>query len=166
MIRNPRGEAMQDYERTTYEALLDIRYNARLHLRSCRYYANLRWGAAIISLIGGSGALISAIQASHLALFACGMLVAIASAADIVGGWAEKGARHQVWRKAHLRLAERAPALSVEEIDAALLRLESEVDDEVEGLRVPAYNDNVRSNGRDDYVMRESLVARVMRAIS
>jgi|GEM_PF-4663502 len=157
---------MQHYDRTSYEAILDVRYNIRLHQLSCRYYARLRWIAAVASLVAGSGALVGALQRMPFTLTACGIVVAVASAADIVGGWAEKGAKHQMWRVAFSDLLVRAPKMALDEIEESLARLDGTVDDEVEGLRLPAYNDNLRSNGRLDFTKAEPLRSRLMRMIA
>jgi hypothetical protein len=152
--------------RTKAEAILDIRYGIRLHFLHARLYRRLRAGAAIASLLAGSAAMVSVLQAVPGGLLAAGICVAVASGADIVFGWAEKAARHNVLRRQLADLLARVSKLSFEDIDSELARYEAEADDEIEALRLPAFNDNVRSNGHEDWVRPEPFSARLMRLVA
>jgi hypothetical protein len=152
--------------RSKYEATLDIRYGMRLHFLHSRMYRHFRAGVAIISLLGGSAALVSALQALPHGILFAGIVVAATSCADIVCGWAEKAARHDVLRRRLADLLARAPGLTLEAIDSELARYEADADDEIESLRLPAYNDNVRSNGHEDWARPEPLATRLIRLVS
>ncbi len=156
---------MQDI-RSKYEAILDLRYDMRLHFLHARLYRHLRAGAAILSLLAGSAAIVSVLQTLPGGLLVAGVVVAAASAADILFRWAEKAAHHDVLRRRLAEILSRESELSLEALDSELARYEVEADDEIESLRVPAYNDNLRSNGREDLVRPESLSARLFRLIA
>jgi hypothetical protein len=152
--------------RSKYEAVLDIRYGIRLHFLHARLYRNLRTGAAIVSLLAGSAAIVSVLQAIPHGVLAAGIIVAVASSGDIVFRWAEKAADHDVLRRRLAQLLAGAPELSLEALDSERARCEADEDDEIESLRVLAYNDNLRSNGHEDLVRAEPLSARLIRFLA
>ena len=154
------------HERSKYEALLDVRYAMRLHFLHRRLYNRLRGGVALVSFCAGSAAIATALQGVPGALLVCGVLVALASACDLVSHWSDRAARHDVWRRSMAAILQRETELSLCDIDAALAKHEGEVDDEIESLRILAYNDNLRSNGREDYVRAEPFAAKVVRLIA
>jgi hypothetical protein len=157
---------MTDIERTKSEALLDLRYQIRLHFLHARLFRRFRAFSAILSLGAGSAALISALQGSPRALAALGIIVALVSAADVVLHWSERAATHSIWQRDLSDLLARSTPMTLEDLDSEMTRLIGPIDDEIESLRVPAFNDNVRSNGHEDWVRPESLLQRLISAIA
>ena len=158
---------MTDIPRTKAEAILDIRYGIKLHLLHSRLYRRLRAGVTVVSLLGGSAALVSVLRTMPHVLVAAGIAVAVASAADIVGGWADKAPRvMRLLRRRLAALLSRVSTLDLEALDSELAGYEADADDELESLRIPAYNDNARSNGHEGWIRPEPLSSRLIRLIA
>jgi hypothetical protein len=102
-------------------------------------------------------------KGAHLWVASSGIVVAVASALDVLNQWAERAAKHDSWRHEMSKVLADSSSLSLADIDAALARHGGEVDDEIESLRVIAFNDVARSNGRDDLLRPLSLASRLCR---
>jgi hypothetical protein len=153
-----------DIPRTKAEAVLDVRYQMRLHFLHRRFYNRMRAWVASTSLIAGSAAVVSAFRDVPGALLACGLIVAVAGAADLVFRWAERAAKHDTWRRDLAAFLANDPDLP--QIEAVLIRHDGTVDDEIEALRLVALNDNARSNGHEDWVRPEGFAERIMRCLA
>ena len=154
----------EEIPRTRAEAVLDVWYFIRLHFLHRRLYSRARATMAIVGLVSGSAAMVEAFRDRPQLLPVLGVVVAVAGASDLVFNWAELAARHDAWRKEMADLLARNPSL--EEIDAAIARRSGSVDDEIQALCVPAFNDNVRRNGHEDWVRSENIFERFMRFLA
>ncbi len=152
--------------RTKDEALLDVHYQIRLAFLHERLYRRIRAVLAFTSLVSGSAALMSVLQPWPAMLQVVALVIAFVGFADLIGGFADKAARHSLWRvRLASVLAESADA-TVNEIDQALAQHDAACDDEIEGLRLVALNDNMRSSGHEDWVRPESRWHRLLRALA
>jgi hypothetical protein len=152
-------------DRTKYEAILDVKYAIRLHFLHCRLYKRLRGTLVFISLAAGMSAFALALNVIPGAVGVMGVLVAVCAIIDATGNFAEKSMLHKQWRGELLHLLARADAMDVAAIDAELSRLSVQMDDEIEALRMPAYNDNLRSTGHQP-TAKCTLFARLISAIA
>jgi hypothetical protein len=160
---------MAGYPRTQGEAVLDVKYAARLHERHQRFFRRVRWTFSVIQL-----ASVSALLAPYLSEREYPILGTIGGAVlltitilDVVTDFAAKDYQHRDQRKAYLRLVSMTGGMSLDELDTAIRKLEADDDTTVlESLRVVAYNDNLRSNGYESAVRPEDRLTRLMRVLS
>ena len=157
---------MSDPPRSKDEVIREVRYQERLHFRHCRLYRRLRGLLTIVSLASGSAAITSALQAVAGGVAAAGFIVALVTIIDAVGGFAEKAAKHNVWRQSASELRARSGPMDLMSIEAALDRLKANVDDEIENLRAVCWNDVLESVGREDAMRPEKTLQRLMRAMA
>jgi len=157
---------MIDATRTKYQAVLDVQYSIRFNLISTRYYNRLRILIPGASLLAGMSAATPVLQAIPYGVMTAGVLVALGAIANALSGFTEKAIRHDIQRQSYLELLVRSAPLSVEELDAQSNDIDRRWSNEVERLRVVAYNDNVRSAGWDAEVMPESFGHRFMRMLA
>lgn len=152
--------------RSKSEAILDVRYEIRLHFLHARLYRRLQSAAAILALLAGSASITPLLQGLPHGVLVAGVLVAVFAACDLVFRWSDKAAHHHELRRRLTELLERTPDLDVAGIDRELARIDVDDSDEIESLRIPAYNDNLRSNGYEDWVRPMSFMARLIRMIA
>lgn len=134
---------------TLAEAVLEIRYQIRLHFVHRRLYLRLRAGSTIVSLLAGSAAVATAMQnIPHLVLVS-GVVVAAMSALDTVAGWSDRAARHEMAHAAMVELLAGDPDLATAKRE--LVRHELICLDEIEALRVPTFNEVMRANGHESW---------------
>lgn len=157
---------MSDPERTRGEALRGAKYDERLHFLHCRFYKKIRTTMVVVGLATGSAAIASAIQAIPFGVAASAVLVAVMSIIDATGNFAEKAAKHNVWRRMANDLIARSASLSMEEIDAERSKLEGEVDDEIESLRAVAWNDVLVTVGMEHGKRPETRIQQLMRVLA
>jgi hypothetical protein len=157
---------IEHYERSQYEACMDARYQVVLHDKHVRFYKRARAGITFISLAGGSTALVGAVGNHPTALAIAGFGVALVSFLDVSIDFAARAAEHGTVKKRYLALL-RKSGLSLEEFDAELLRIDEEEDvSEIDALRMPAYNENVRNQGREECQRAETRWQRFMGVIA
>src|SRR5690606_19631596 len=157
---------MSNPVRTKDEVLREVRYHERLHFLHCRFYRSIRKCLVIFSLASGSAALTPALQSLPAGVITAAGLVALFAILDAVGNYSEKAVWHNVWRRnASLVLAKSGP-LTQEELEAADRELIAEVDEEIEALRVVAWNDVLKTVGREDAMRLETRFQRLMRTLA
>jgi hypothetical protein len=109
---------MTDPPRTKSEAELAIKYNSRLHELHQRFFRNLKTALGFIALAGAGGAIPAAMVAIPGAVTACGLIVAVAAFADVLGRYTERAAEHGLWRIRYGDLESKVAPMSLEEVDA------------------------------------------------
>jgi hypothetical protein len=152
--------------RTKGEALLDLSYAIRLHRMSCRRYRKLKGVVAFTTLILGMAAVISALQSLPYAIGIAGIVIGTMSVIDVLGGFGEKATRHNHWREQYEDLSARSAEMTLDQLDAERKRIARGVDNEVEALRVPAYNDNLASCGYESMMRPETFRQRLARVLA
>lgn len=148
--------------RTVGEAKLDAFYHARLHELHARLYRRLRYAVVILSLLAGSSAFAAAMASHGLLAGVSGFVVALLTFVDIAVDFAGKGLAHTSQRKRYLELIRSNPA-QLDAYDKQLAKIAEDDPGEIESLRVPAYNDNVRSNGHESWARAEGFWQRMAR---
>lgn len=166
-LRRPiAGVWMSDPPRTKTEVLREIRFQERLHFRHCRFYRRLRGVFTIVALAAGSAAVAAALESFPGGVAACAILVALITILDSVGNFAEKAAKHNVWRRASSMLIADSEPMDLATLESAFRRLKADVDDALESLGQVCWNDTLRSAGYEDAVRAERGMQKVMRLLA
>lgn len=159
--------ATADTNRTHYEVLMDIRYNTRLNELHKRLYARLQGVVTVLAVLGLTGA-ISAVTGNlgDLWFVVTAVVLAVVSA---INAWCNFGAQAVVFgymQRQFRTLAQRSHGLSAEQLDAAMLDIDDSALNYIEGLRMPAYNQNLRSYGHEAEVRPLGRWERFMQALA
>lgn len=137
------------YERTKYEAQLDIKYARCFHSLNERFYCRLDFIFGLITLIGGSAIAASTLGQYEIIYGWLGGMVAISTLVEFLVKAPEKKCAHRDMRAKFADLDARSGSMSLEQIDAELLQLQDNSSG-IKGLEAVAYNQNLKSNGRED----------------
>lgn len=138
------------YERTKYEAELDLDFAIRLSELHARMFSRFKRGALLINLIAGSAAFVTLFGSSGLIAGIAGLVVAITSMVDLIWDFGHCAARHQGDREAFLKLRSRQVRLSMEQLDAELDRLRAKAAPTIDALSKPAFNSNLARHSRPE----------------
>lgn len=145
------------YERSHYEAGLDIDYAIELHSRHIKLYRHLRWLFSLVNLISGTAVFAGTLSDyAGLAKWTGGAIVLIAIV-DHLTAPADKIARHIELKRLWCELRATKASLSIDELDERMSKLNAEDVHIIDALTKPSYNANLRRHGREDYVRRLSL---------
>jgi len=151
--------------RTHYEAVLDARYGVRFNELNERYYNRLDLMLGLITLAGGSAAVVSWANQSPGLAAAAGVVLAFVSLFGQLLCAPRKAEQHAAGRRAYADLDARAPGLTLEQVDAELRALQAALPSGIALLAMPAYNANLRSNGRGEHVQPMNRWERLAAAI-
>jgi hypothetical protein len=143
----------------------DICEAIRLNQLHRRWYRKLKYGAAVISLLGGSAALATLIHPHPLVTAGAGIVVAVAGFIDILGDFSEKAARRNEYIAAYSKLLD-SGLTEVQLEDGLQAVYRSVTDSDIEALRAVAHNDSANSMGWTHNLVRETLVQRLWRALA
>ena len=133
-------------ERTLGEARLDLGYAICISHLCEKFNGRMHKACQLVSLAGGSGAAVLAFQGTPGWTAALGVLVMLATLLDITYDYRGQAAAHRAQAQAYLALKQRNHD-ELGKLDAALCRLQQDSIPVVEGLKKPAYNRNLMSNG-------------------
>lgn len=164
--RHQRRKSRMTDPRTKAEAILQIQYNVRLHELHRRFFSRTKTTLAFISLAGGGGAIPAALTSMPGAVMSCGLIVAIAAFADVLGRYTERAAEHAGWKRDYAELQAQTDPMTLAQIDAALAHLEARTHVEVNSLRAVAWNDTLESRGFDDVMRTETVSQKIARVMS
>ncbi|GGC83897.1 hypothetical protein [Vreelandella lutescens] len=145
------SELVREDERTMYEAMGDADYAIRYMLLQERLFARLGIVFKFISLFGGSAAVGGVAINSPLLTSVSGILVALSSILDIVIKPEEKALQCRGVSKRYYKLIRKADRHTLEEHDRKAAKIALLPTPQIEGLRVPAYNESSIERGRPDY---------------
>lgn len=145
---------MEHYERSKYEAQLDVRYGQCWNHLNERLFGRLDLLFGAITLFGGSAIAVTVTADHKMAVAVLGGVVAVSAIVERLVGATEKRLDHREMKKRFADLDARSGAMSLEDIDAELRRLQADGPTGVRGLDVPAYNANMRTNGRPEIQLR------------
>ncbi len=118
------------------------------------------------SLLAGSAAILSVVQAMPHVVAAMGVLVAMLTYIDVLTNLSGKAALHGEWSKRFSGIKARSAALNLAALDAAMDEVLADTDEDIESLRAVAWNDVLRSNGHEDGMRPETRSQRVARAFA
>lgn len=156
---------IRDYERSHYEAVMDIRYYARLHFLHINFYRRVNYIISALSLISGTAAFASAIKNNPELLTATGVLVAIFSAIGVLWNFPEKIVQHRLLYRRYKELEAVAQGMELDALDEKIKEIGMDEDGVVKALELRAFNDNVMSAGRTDYAEPLPLMSKAVSLI-
>lgn len=140
-----------NYERSKYEAQLDIDYAIELHARHIKLYRHLRWAFSLVFLVSGSAVFAGALaELGPLAKWT-GAAIALCAILDHLSAPADKAAQHKELKRRWCELQAESGSLTLAEIDTRISTLRAEDVHIVDALQTPSYNANLRRHGREDF---------------
>jgi hypothetical protein len=137
-----------DYERTSYEANLDLGYAIVVSEMHCKLFGRVKKGITLINLVSGTGAFASALATHPHISAVCGFLVAVLSCIDLVCDPGKSADAHAKDFAEYIRLKGRSAGKSFEWIDSRKAKIDANASRCLSGLSLPAFNSNLRSHGR------------------
>ncbi|HHW4679848.1 MAG TPA: hypothetical protein ACQGQH_10585 [Xylella sp.] len=133
--------------RTKYEAEFDLAYHVRLYERHVRFYRRLREILVFSSTVAGTVALGNVASGLPWLVSLLSVVVAVAGIADLVLDLSNKSVAHEHQRRKCVELQVRQSALTLEELDSEMRKIFIDAPPEIEALRMPSYNDVLRTCG-------------------
>jgi len=160
-LQNKKGLTMEtrDYERTPYEARLDITYAIMLHRLTENFYKRLDTVFAFLSVLSGAAILTATFGDGEKFLTLFAFVAACTGILSVVIRPAEKSALHEVWRNKYtdlLALIEGKKLVGLEAIESELRTLQGQSPSAICALEPIAFNRNLASHGRPDFQISES----------
>ncbi len=147
---------LRTVEAEKYVAVLDVRYGSRYGELNERFYRRIDLVFGFVGLFGGSAVVFGAVSANPtLAAWSGGVVAACAVFERLIRP-IERAVEHRDFKKKFADLDARSSAMSCVELDTALRRLQMEAPTGISSLAIPAFNANLRSNGRDESVIPET----------
>lgn len=152
-------------ERTTYEAILDIKYGSVFNRLNQRLYERLDAALGFAGLAGGSSAIAAGMAGNAKAIAWVGGVVAALSIVERLVGAARKAEVHRQAQELYADLLGRTSQMDLADIDRQLVALQARFPDGFVGLAAVAFNRNVASAGRPDYSIHVSPWGRLLSLI-
>ena len=146
--------------RTPAEIALDVRYGIQYNEMNARLYARLDAFCGFVGLFGGAAAFTTAFAGDKFWGMATGLFIAAFAVLERVTGPGSKALIHTNARRAYGALNVKLPEMQPAEIEKDLRTLQYEYDTGIASLARPAYNANVRANGRPDYAVPTTALER------
>lgn len=146
------------------EAIRDLDYEIRLNQRHCRLYNRLHAGTRFFELLGGSAAIGVAFSGNPELLKAAGAILAVVACANFAFDPGSKARDHKRALLDFNEIRAEAGKLTFDQIDKRRRRVPEP--DYIEGLRVPSWNDMMRSHGYNKSAKKLSLWQIFMAAIA
>ncbi len=159
----------RDYLRSLYEANLDIDYAVCLHSMHEALYRRVRWAVVVIQLASVTAVLGPYLsEQAHPVIAGVGAAVLVTiTIVDAATDFAAKVYEHKEQRKELKRLRARTCKMTLDEIDAARDQLAADDNTFIlKSLRVPAYNDNLSTYGRESFKVKPSAFERIMSVLA
>ncbi|MBV8605603.1 MAG: hypothetical protein JO224_13025 [Pelomonas sp.] len=163
---------MQDYPqearedpRTLWEAAMDAKYAVVAHGLAETYYASKNKLIVFAQVLLTSGMVAGAARHDAEMSFSVGVCLAIVSAYQQASKPLAESAKHGTAREKFSQLVARISKspLSIEVIDEQLATLGAKAPPIPRAIQFAAYNDNLRTNGRPDGILKEALLTRLVR---
>lgn len=142
------------YERSQYEAGLDIDYAIELHGRHIKLYRHMRWLFSLVFLISGTAVFGGALaELGKLAKW-MGAAIALLALVDHLIAPADKIARHIELKRRWCELRAEKAGMGIEALDRKMSALIAEDVHIISALQTPCYNANLQRHGREDCVRK------------
>jgi hypothetical protein len=143
-----------NYERSQYEAGLDIDYAIELHNRHLKLYRHMRWIFSLIFLVSGTAVFGGALaELGRLAKW-MGASIAILALVDHLIAPSDKIARHLELKRRWCELQAEKSKMSLTELDQRMSTLLAEDIHIISALQKPSYNANLLRHGREEYLRK------------
>lgn len=157
---------MASYERTKYEAILDVDYAIELHFRHTQFFKHLSGFFTLLTLLGGSTIAITASKLDPTIPAVIGGIVVVISLLEVTIKPTAQAAQHADTKRRWANLRAESEDMELQEIDKNISRLR-EIDDHIiRSLEIPAYNANVKRHGRAEFAQKPNILNRIMGALS
>lgn len=143
------------YERTHYEASLDVRFGARFATLSARLYRRIDLLFGFIGLASGSNALAGGLGGIPALSAIAGAIVATAAILERLVRPVEKAIACEALAMRFGQLHSESSGLDLDTLDSRLRLLQADQTPCFDSLRVPANNKNLLSQGREDWIRPE-----------
>lgn len=150
--------------RTKAEALRDLDYVIRLSQLHRRLYNRLHATLRFLELLGGSAGVAVAISGSSDLVRATGALLAVVACANFAFDPGARARDHARCGATYDDLKARSSGMTLEQIDAERAAVRDP--DYLESLRIPSWNDMMRSHGFVSSQQPLSTLQRFMRAVA
>ena len=145
------------------EVELDVRYAIRLNELHRRLYRRAQFILSFIGVAASSAAVTAAISRSPTAVLLTGLVAALTGFAGAMINWGAMAERRSGYcRKYRAILNGNLPTA---ELDCAYHSVDVE-DDDIESLRIVAYHDNARANGKNHWIVEETWLQRFWRVLA
>jgi len=147
------------YERTAYEARLDVTYAITLHRLTENFYKKIDTAFAFLAILSGAGILTATFGEYEIFTKIFAFVAACTGILSVAIRPAEKYALHEVWRNKFtdlLALIEAKKLVDLDAIDTELRRLQGQSPSAISALELVAFNRNLMSHGRPDFRLDEN----------
>jgi hypothetical protein len=158
--------AAPGYPRSKYEAELDLSYAVALAAIHCRLFRNIERSVGWLNLFAGSGAVVTVINGFPHVAIGCGVLTAALSAYDLYFKPGKTAEAHERDKRAFIKLQSRSSSLTYIKLDEGMARIRADAAPALEVLERPVYNDNLRTHGRNEYLLPLSRWERFVRRLA
>jgi hypothetical protein len=146
MMMSPQEiDALLEGRPSPQERLLTARYRVRLHALHRRLYRRLRLMSSLVGLIAAATALAGLPHEDPLVLGITGLVIAAVSVSDLVFGWSERAARHEIHRQRIAWVLATDPDHAM--LEHELAQSECRSREEIQALRLPVRVDVLRAHG-------------------
>lgn len=143
-------ERYSDDERR-YTLVLDVRYGAAFNRLQSRLYAHALTALSVLQIAAGSAAVVSVVSQSAVLATLSGIGIAALGAIGAVIDVGGRAARFDDHRRRFAETDAIASTLDLDDLGRRVSTLQgSGPAGEVDALAQPAYNENLRTNGRGD----------------
>ncbi|HHW4677446.1 hypothetical protein OK116_06280 [Xylella fastidiosa subsp. fastidiosa] len=152
--------------RTKYEAEFDLAYHVRLYERHIRFYCRLRKLFVFSSVLAGTVAIGNVVSGLPWLVSLLSVVVAVAGLADLVFDLSNQTVAYEHQRRKCVELQVEQSVLTLEELDSQMRKILIDAPPEIEALRMPSYNDVLRTLGHVARVQPLTRVERVLDKIA
>lgn len=148
------------------KVLLDLMYVIEVSVLHQRFYERVHKGIAFLSLLSGAAAFVTIFKPNSVVVTVAGVTVGVLALAEQVYDFRGKAAEHALLCKRFTRLKSRSAPMTAVELEAAIDRLAQDTIPLIQGLRAPAFNNNLVANGFEALVRPLSRWERLLRAFA
>lgn len=153
-------------ERTLYEAKGDAMYSVRYMILQERLYKRAAGLFKFASLFGGSAAFAGLITSNTLITGISGLMITASTVLDFVISPERKALQCAHAKRKYQKLLQEADTLDLASFDSRAVKIAMMETPNIEGLRLPAFNDSVRERGRGDFIQQLDRWERFMKRIA
>lgn len=139
-----------EIKRNHAEATLDVHYGIAFNRLNASLYRRIDSLFSLVNVVGGSAAFALVISGTPAIAGWIGLAIAALAYLEREVKPGQKAVLCDAQAERFGDLAGRAPTLDLVDLDRELLRLQSSGPATFDALRLPAYNNNVRSHGYPD----------------
>ncbi|ONN64811.1 hypothetical protein BTM36_22175 [Herbaspirillum sp. VT-16-41] len=136
---------------------MDLKFGIRFNEMNACFYRRLDFIFGFVGLFAGSGAFLAAIGEYRTLGIVTGALVAAVAVIERLAQPIEHAIGHAALKERYAEVLSRTDEMELPAIERELRLLQAKSPTGLSALSVPAYNANVLSNGRSDYVMPTNL---------